>query len=59
MLKIQFFENDLEEIGGYFGGRDHTTVMHAIKAVKSKREADGALDHDVAALENQLLATPA
>ena len=23
----------LEEIGGYFGGRDHTTVMHTIKSV--------------------------
>jgi chromosomal replication initiator protein len=23
----------LEEIGGYFGGRDHTTVMHAVRTV--------------------------
>ena len=23
----------LEEIGGYFGGRDHTTVMHAVKSL--------------------------
>ncbi len=51
--------HSLEEIGGYFGGRDHTTVMHAIKAVKCKREADGALDHDVATLEQQLIAVPA
>jgi len=26
----------LEEIGGYFGGRDHTTVMHSIRTVDSK-----------------------
>ncbi len=30
----------LEEIGGYFGGRDHTTVMHAIKTVEAKIEAE-------------------
>ncbi|MCL2645973.1 MAG: chromosomal replication initiator protein DnaA [Phycisphaerales bacterium] len=27
----------LEEIGGYFGGRDHTTVMHAIRTVTEQR----------------------
>lgn len=30
----------LEEIGGYFGGRDHTTVMHSIKTVEERRLAD-------------------
>lgn len=30
----------LEEIGGYFGGRDHTTVMHSIRTVNAKSEKD-------------------
>jgi chromosomal replication initiator protein len=38
----------LEEIGGYFGGRDHTTVLHAVRTISTKRDADtelaGALD---------------
>ncbi|MDZ4755561.1 MAG: chromosomal replication initiator protein DnaA [Phycisphaerae bacterium] len=45
----------LEEIGGYFGGRDHTTVMHAIKTINEKRGADGKLLADVSRLEEQLL----
>ena len=30
----------LEEIGGYFGGRDHTTELHAIKTVGELRQKD-------------------
>lgn len=48
----------LEEIGGYFGGRDHTTVMHAIKAVTLRGEADPAFASDVGKLEEQLAAKP-
>ncbi|MHC4993019.1 MAG: chromosomal replication initiator protein DnaA, partial [Planctomycetota bacterium] len=33
----------LEEIGGYFGGRDHTTVMHAIRAVDTRRDLDTSI----------------
>ena len=47
----------LEEIGGYFGGRDHTTVMHAIRAIEGKRGDDVSLDHDVARLEEQLISS--
>ncbi len=30
----------LEEIGGYFGGRDHTTVMHAIRTTEDRMEME-------------------
>jgi chromosomal replication initiator protein len=45
----------LEEIGGYFGGRDHTTVMHAIRAVDTRRDLDTSIDHDVSRLEEQVV----
>ncbi|MBL9150633.1 MAG: chromosomal replication initiator protein DnaA [Phycisphaerae bacterium] len=45
----------LEEIGGYFGGRDHTTVMHAIRTINSKRGGDAKLSADVSRVEEQLL----
>ena len=32
--------HSLEEIGGYFGGRDHTTVLHANRTVESMRTDD-------------------
>ncbi|MCZ6835675.1 MAG: chromosomal replication initiator protein DnaA [Planctomycetota bacterium] len=48
----------LEEIGSYFGGRDHTTVMHAIKMVDTKRENDTSLDLDVSRLEEQIASRP-
>jgi chromosomal replication initiator protein len=44
----------LEEIGGYFGGRDHTTVMHAVRTVGSKTQADEALNSDVVRIEQML-----
>jgi chromosomal replication initiator protein len=44
----------LEEIGGYFGGRDHTTVMHAVRTVGSKSQADEALSSDVSRIEQML-----
>jgi chromosomal replication initiator protein len=49
--------HSLEEIGGHFGGRDHTTVMHSIKAVESKRQTDKAFDGEVSTLAEKLRRT--
>jgi chromosomal replication initiator protein len=44
----------LEEIGGYFGGRDHTTVMHAVKTVDADCTADKEIAGQVSHIESQL-----
>jgi chromosomal replication initiator protein len=45
----------LEEIGGYFGGRDHTTVMHAVRTIEEKTGADGKLQAEVGRIEQDIL----
>jgi chromosomal replication initiator protein len=37
----------LEEIGGYFGGRDHTTVLYAIRRVAEQRREDPGFNYAV------------
>ncbi|MBL8758048.1 MAG: chromosomal replication initiator protein DnaA [Phycisphaerae bacterium] len=46
----------LEEIGGYFGGRDHTTVMHAVRTIDDRRETDEEFAGVIRALEDKLRA---
>ncbi len=46
--------HSLEEIGGYFGGRDHTTVLHAIRTIEGKSQQDQQLCSSVTALEHRL-----
>ena len=41
----------LEEVGGYFGGRDHTTVLHAVRAVDEDVKADPDIAKQVAQIE--------
>ncbi len=45
----------LEEIGGYFGGRDHTTVLHAVRTVDEDCRNDTSIAEQLAYLERQLL----
>ncbi|NJC33102.1 chromosomal replication initiator protein [Sphingomonas jejuensis] len=44
----------LPEIGRRFGGRDHTTVIHAVKQIDRLRLEDQELDGDVRVLLRQL-----
>jgi hypothetical protein len=44
----------LPEIGRRFGGRDHTTVLHAVRKITALRERDPELNEECAALEKQL-----
>ena len=44
----------LPEIGRHFGGRDHTTVMHAVKKVDELRAADPSFAEDVELLRRML-----
>ncbi|MBA4759706.1 chromosomal replication initiator protein DnaA, partial [Sphingosinicella sp.] len=40
----------LPDIGRRFGGRDHTTVMHAVKRIEELRADDSELDADITRL---------
>ncbi|WP_019625279.1 chromosomal replication initiator protein DnaA [Thioalkalivibrio sp. ALJT] len=49
-LAKELTQHSLPEIGQAFGGRDHTTVLHACRKVAELREADASLDEDYANL---------
>ncbi len=44
----------LEEIGGYFGGRDHTTVLHAVRTVGEDMKNDREISRQVNQLDTEL-----
>ena len=44
----------LPEIGAAFGGRDHTTVIHAVRKIAEARKTDSALNHELHVLEQTL-----
>jgi chromosomal replication initiator protein len=45
-LSKELTNHSLPEIGDAFGGRDHTTVMHACKRVKELRGLESRIDED-------------
>ena len=53
-LAKELTNHSLPEIGDAFGGRDHTTVLHACRKVVELRAADNKLNEDYAALHRTL-----
>ena len=53
-LAKQLTTRSLPEIGRQFGGRDHTTVMHAVRKIEELRAADLSFAEDVELLRRML-----
>ena len=53
-LAKQLTQRSLPEIGRKFGGRDHTTVMHAVKKVEELRQIDRGFAESVELLRRML-----
>ncbi len=53
-LAKQLTSRSLPEIGRKFGGRDHTTVMHAVRKIEELRSTDTGFSEDVDLLRRML-----
>lgn len=53
-LSKQLTSRSLPEIGRRFGGRDHTTVMHAVRKIEDLRRDDSQIDDDITRLLRHL-----
>jgi chromosomal replication initiator protein len=47
-------EMSMEEIGGYFGGRDHSTVLYSVERVDSRRRVDAEFSALLTELERNI-----
>ena len=55
-LSKKLTKRSLPDIGRRFGGRDHTTVMHAVKRITELRADDPTFDAQIRAVEESLKA---
>ena len=53
-LAKEMTQKSLPEIGELFGGRDHTTVLHAVRKIGDLRAKDAVLNHALHVLEQTL-----
>lgn len=53
-LVSKMLKPTLKDNGHYFSGRDHSTVLHAIKTISDKMKTDGLLAQQILDLEKQL-----
>ena len=53
-LTKELTQHSLPEIGANFGGRDHTTVMHAVRKITQERQGNAELNHEIHVLEQMI-----
>jgi chromosomal replication initiator protein len=53
-LAKEMTQKSLPEIGDIFGGRDHTTVLHAVRKIASERQKNSELNQQLHVLEQTL-----
>ena len=53
-LAKELTQHSLPEIGANFGGRDHTTVMHAVRKISQERQNNAELNHSIHVLEQMI-----
>lgn len=53
-LAKQLTTRSLPDIGRRFGGRDHTTVLHAVRRIEALRAEDSALNQDLETITRKL-----
>ncbi len=53
-LAKEMTQKSLPEIGELFGGRDHTTVLHAVRKIGGDRQKDSELNQQLHVLEQTL-----
>ncbi|MBB5205222.1 chromosomal replication initiator protein [Inhella inkyongensis] len=53
-LAKELTQKSLPEIGDLFGGRDHTTVLHAVRKIGGERQKDTELNQQLHVLEQTL-----
>jgi chromosomal replication initiator protein len=53
-IATELTQKSLPEIGELFGGRDHTTVLHAVRKIAEERQHDSHLNHELHVLEQSL-----
>jgi chromosomal replication initiator protein len=53
-LAKEMTQKSLPEIGDSFGGRDHTTVLHAVRKISAERQKNAELNQQIHVLEQTL-----
>ena len=53
-ISKEYLKKSLKAIGDFFGGRDHTSVMHAVRKVDVALQSDRQLLRDINGLKQEM-----